>query len=215
MKQLLKKEFLLSVHPASYLFLLLSPMLLIPNYPYYVVFFYTSLGVFFTCLNGRENNDVFYSAMLPIAKRDIVKAHFVSTIFMEAAQFLTAVPFAVIRQKMPIPGNQAGMDANIALFGLSLAMMGLFNLLFFCLYYASITKVGKAFGIASFGIALYMLAAETCDHVVPFFRDCLDTPDPQFLAEKLTVLLFGLLCFFLCTAAAYRKSVRSFGALDL
>lgn len=39
MKALLYKEFTLSMHPAAVLFLGLSAMLLIPNYPYYVVFF--------------------------------------------------------------------------------------------------------------------------------------------------------------------------------
>lgn len=60
-----------------------------------------------------------------------------------------------------------------------------------------------------------MTAAEACGHMVPFFRDRLDTPDPRFLTEKLIVLALGFLCFLLCTAAACRKSVCSFAALDL
>ena len=58
MKNLLRKELVLALHPTAPLFLALSAMLLIPNYPYLVAFFYTGLGVFFTCLNGRENDDV-------------------------------------------------------------------------------------------------------------------------------------------------------------
>lgn len=215
MKQLLKKEFLLSIHPASYLFLLLSAMLLIPNYPYYVVFFYTSLGIFFTCLNGREDRDVFFTAMLPAARNDLVRARVASSVLMEAAQFLTAIPFTLLRQSFPIPGNEAGMDANLALFGLSLAMMGLFNFVFFRAYYRDVTKVGKAFNLAAAAVAVFILAAETCCHVVPFFRDRLDTPDPQFLSEKLVVLLAGLFCFALLTAAACRSAERRFEACDL
>ena len=44
MKHLLYKEWRLAMHPTALLFLPLSAMLLIPNYPYYVIFFYTSLG---------------------------------------------------------------------------------------------------------------------------------------------------------------------------
>ena len=47
MKQLLYKEFRLVTHPLLPFFLLLSAMLLIPAYPFYVVFFYTTLGLFF------------------------------------------------------------------------------------------------------------------------------------------------------------------------
>ena len=60
MKQLLYKEWRLAMHPTALLFLGLSLMLLIPNYPYYVTFFYTTLGIFFICVNGRENRDITY-----------------------------------------------------------------------------------------------------------------------------------------------------------
>ena len=39
MKKLLIKDFRLAMHPTVFLFWLLSSMLIIPNYPYYVVLF--------------------------------------------------------------------------------------------------------------------------------------------------------------------------------
>lgn len=215
MKNLLKKELTLSLHPTAPIFLALSAMLLIPNYPYYVVFFYTGLAVFFTCLTGRENNDVFYMLMLPVAKRDIVKARFAFVVLLEAAQMLCAVPFAVIRQNMPLPGNRVGMDANVAFFGLSLVLCGIFNLIFFCIYYGDVDKVGRAFVWSSAGVFVYIAAAEACAHILPFVRDRLDTKDPQFLPEKLAVLAAGLAVYSVLTAAAYHRSVRTFESLDL
>ena len=75
LSKLLYKEFKLALHPAAVLFLLLSSMMLIPNYPMYVLFFYNTLGIFFICLSGRENHDFAYSLSLPIRKRDAVRAH--------------------------------------------------------------------------------------------------------------------------------------------
>ncbi|MEG2624491.1 MAG: ABC-2 transporter permease, partial [Clostridia bacterium] len=95
MKNLFYKECRLAAHPTSILFLLLSAMLLIPNYPYLVVFFYTSLAIFFVCLAGRENHDIFYTLSLPVAKRDIVRARFAFSVVLQLAQILIAVPFAV------------------------------------------------------------------------------------------------------------------------
>lgn len=215
MKNLLKKELFLSLHPTAPIFLILSAMLLIPNYPYYVVFFYTGLAIFFICLSGRENNDVFYTLMLPVAKKDIVRARFALIVLLEAAQLICAVPFAFIRQNMPLPGNQVGMDANIALFGLSLILFGIFNFIFFRIYYSDVNKVGRAFIWSSVVVFVYITAAETCAHVVPFMRDRLDTPDPQFLPEKLAVLAAGLVIYFVLTAVVYHRSVRTFEALDL
>jgi uncharacterized protein with PQ loop repeat len=215
MKNLLRKELLLSMHPTASIFLILSMMLIIPNYPYYVVFFYTGMAVFFTCLTGRENNDVFYSLTLPIAKKDIVKARFAFVILLQLAQMVIAIPFAIIRQSMSLPGNQVGMDANITLFGLSLIMIGLFNYIFFGIYYKNVNKVGTAFVWSSIAVFVYMAIAEVCAHAVPFARDYLDTKDPQYLAYKLIVLIVGAIIYVLLTYVIYRKSVKSFEALDL
>lgn len=76
MLKLLKKEFCLSMHPMTVWMILLSLVILIPNYPYTSVFFYALLGIFFTCLNGKENYDMYYSMMLPIPREDIVKAQY-------------------------------------------------------------------------------------------------------------------------------------------
>lgn len=215
MKNLLRKELLLSMHPTAPIFLILSMMLIIPNYPYYVVFFYTGLAVFFTCLNGRENNDVFYTITLPVAKKDIVKSRFAFVVLLELAQVIIAIPFAIIRQNMPLPGNQVGMDANIALFGLSFVMLGLFNYIFFRIYYKDVNKVGPAFVWSSIAVFVYMVIAETCTHIVPFIRDYLDTKDTQYIAYKLMVLAVGAVVYVFLTYVVYRKAVKSFEALDL
>lgn len=215
MKNLIKKEFLLSMHPTAIIFLALSMMVIIPNYPYYVTFFYTGLGVFFTSLNGRENKDIYYTLSLPIAKKNIVKARFSFVIILELVQVIIAIPFAIIRQSMTIPGNQVGMDANIAFFGLSFILLGLFNYVFFSVYYKDVTKVGKAFAFSSIAVSIYIIIAESCAHVVPFFKNYLDTKDTMYVSYKVAVLFIGLLIYALLTYIVYLKSVNNFEKLDV
>lgn len=215
MDNLLYKEFKLAMHPTSLIFLSLSAMMLIPNYPYYVTFFYTSLGIFFMCLSGRENNDIFYTMMLPVRKKDIVKSRFLFVVVIQLAQVLTAIPFAYIRSLYDLPGNQVGIDANTAFFGLSFLMMGLFNLVFFTNYYKNTDKVGAAFGWGSLVMTVFMIIAETSVHIVPFMKNYLDTKDPNFIEYKLMVLVVGILVYSVLTLVAYKNSVRSFEALDL
>ena len=109
MLKLLKKEIVLSAHPTTIIMLLLSPMVMIPNYPYSVVFFYITLSLFFTCIQGRENNDIIYSLNLPIAKKDIVKARMAFAVILEFAQLLITIPFAILSQKVNVAGNSAGI----------------------------------------------------------------------------------------------------------
>lgn len=215
MKNLLIKEFKLAIHPTTFIFWLLSSMLLIPEYPYYIIFFYSSLGLFFVCLTGRENHDIDYSMSLPVRKRDIVKARFGFAVIVQTVQALIAVPFAIIRQSMPLPGNGVGMDANIAFFGLGMLLMGAFNMMFLTSYYAAPDKVGKSFAFSSIAMFVLIIILEAPTYFVPFFRDVLDTPDPMNLGAKLATLAVGLAGYALLTWLAYRISAKKFEALDL
>lgn len=215
MGKLIMKEIRLVMHPTSLIFLCLSAMLLIPNYPYGVTFFYTGLAVFFTCLSGRENNDIYFTACLPVKKRDIVKARFAYVVLLQLAQVVIAVPFAIIRNGFDLPGNQVGMDANTAFFGVAFILLGLFNLSFFGIYYKDVKKVGKAFVASSIVVFVFMIVVEALTHILPLFRDYIDTKDPLYMEYKLAALAIGAVFYAAATFAAYIRSVKSFEKLDL
>lgn len=188
MSGLLKKEFLLSMHPITPLMLLLSTMVLIPNYPYTVMFFYMTLSVFFTCMMGRENHDVIYTMTLPVAKSSIVKARITFVVILELFQMLLIIPFSILRQSLNPMGNEAGIDANIVLLAEGFLLFGIFNLIFFGSYYKNVDKVGISFVKATVVFFILVVADVICTHAVPFVRDCLDTPDSQYLGYKLVTL---------------------------
>ena len=215
MAELLRKEFVLFTHPTSWMFLAFGAMMLIPGYPMYVPLFWTTLGLFYACLSARENNDLYYTLLLPVRKRDAVRARGLYFALMELLQLLVCVPFAVLRGVLKIGPNTAGMDANIALFGLGLVLMGLFNLLFLPRLYKNPAAVGKPFLIVTVFVFLYIAAAEVCCFVVPFVRDVLDTPDPQHLGAKLIVLALGALLFVLLTWLGTRRAETIFEKVDL
>ena len=216
MKTLLNKELKLTLHPTNLIFLGLSMMVLIPNYPYMVLFFYTTLGVFFLCLTGRENHDIFYTVTLPIRKSDAVLSRMVFVCIIEFAQAAITVPFAIIRNTWPeAMKNQVGFEANIAFFGVSFIMLGIFNFFFFVSYYKNPDAVGKAFMKGSIAEFIWMILAECSVHAVPYLRDVIDTYDPQNLIPKLVILIGGIAVFLLLTFMAYKKGAASFEKLDL
>lgn len=215
MKALLYKEFRLVTHPTTVLFLLLSAMLLIPNYPLYVTFFYCTLGIFFACLGGRENGDVFYTVFQPIQKCEAVRARILFAVVFESAQLILAALFSLLRVRLLGAQNAAGMDANLALFGFSLLLLGVFNVTFFPLYYKNPAKVGKSFAVAAVILFLGILILESLCFILPIFKEKLDTPDPQFLPEKCFVLLFGAIFYIGLTFAADKIAERRFAQLDV
>ena len=215
MTKLLKKEFALFTHPTSWMFLAFGAMMLIPGYPMYVPLFWVTLGLFYACLSARENNDLYYTLLLPVRKRDAVRARGLYFALMELLQLLACVPFAVLRYVLKIGPNPAGMDVNVALFGLGLILLGLFNLLFLPRLYKNPAAVGKPFLVVTVFVFLYILAAEACCFTLPFFRDVLDTPDPQFLGVKLAVFALGAALFVLLSVAGTRRAEKIFEEVDL
>ena len=215
MAKLLKKEFVLFTHPTSWLFLAFGAMLLIPGYPMYIIGFWATLGLFYACISARENNDLYYTLLLPVRKRDAVRARGLYFALMELLQVLVCIPVAILRHALKIGPNNAGMDVNLALFGLGLVLMGLFNLLFLPRLYKNPAAIGKPFLIVTLFVFLYILAAEVCCFTIPFFRDVLDTPDPQFLGVKLLVLVLGAAAFVLLTILGVRKAEKIFEKVDL
>lgn len=212
--KLLYKELKLSFHETTYIFMLLSAMLLIPSYPYYVIFFYTCLGIFFICLKGRENRDVYYMLNLPIKKSDIVKARFMTVIAIEFIQIIISIPFLILRNKLIIDPNSAGMDANIALIGLVFIMYSVFNSIFLNKYYKNTDKVGTAFLFGSTGVMLFIAIAEASVHVIPFMKNYIDTKDPNFLELKLIILIIGILIYVISIRLTYKKSIVNFMKSD-
>ena len=62
---------------------------------------------------------------------------------------------------------------------------------------------------------LYTAVMETLVHIVPFFALRLDTLDPQFLTEKLTVLVIGFILFLLLTFGSARTAMKNFEKQDV
>ena len=215
MAKLLGKEFKLFTHPTSWMFLAFGAMMLIPGYPMYLPVFFAALGLFYACLSARENNDLYYTLLLPVRKRDAVRARGLYFALMELLQVAACIPFAILRHVLKIGPNAAGMDVNLALFGLAPVVAGLFNALFLPRLYRNPTAVGKSFLVVSVWTFLVLFALEACCFVLPFFRDVLDTPDPQHLGAKLGVLALGAALFAALSLLGERRAERAFETVDL
>jgi len=216
MKQLLYKEFKLAMHPTMYIFLLLSAMVLIPSYPYYVAFMYMCLAMFFTFLQGRETNDLFFTAMLPVRKKDVVTARIVMVCLFQLGMIFVSLPFAVLSVRINPNGyNAAGIELNTAFYGLVFLMFGGYNLCFLPGFYKTGRKLGKPLLLGVTFLILFMFAAESAAQYIPSpVSGYLDVPGPAF-STQWPVLALGVLCWVGLTVLAWQLSVRRFERLDL
>ena len=114
MMTLLYKEMSLVAHPTSIVFAFLGCLVLVPSYPYSVIFMFGCLAPYITFLNARETNDVWYTAVLPVTKRESVLGKCLLVVFFQLFQLLFSIPFVFLRNTMNIANNPVGLDATFA-----------------------------------------------------------------------------------------------------
>ena len=216
MKNLLYKEYKLFVIPLVYLFTAFALMLIIPNYPYTVSFFYTGLGIFFCMQTGRENKDINYMLMLPIAKKEIVKARYLTVISIELIQMIICIPFSILRGKVLTYPNEAGIEADVAMYGGAFLIFTVFNGCYFATYFKNVSKVGAAFIKASIATFVTLGIVESSVHIgKAVFGTCFwDSMERTDQIKQLPILLVGMIVFVVVMYMRYQADAKHFEAQD-
>jgi hypothetical protein len=216
MKNLLFKEWKLVLHPTTFLFLALGVLFLIPNYPFYVSFFYMCLSLFFVFLSGRENKDLFFTVSLPVRKRDVVQARFWTVAFIEIAQLALTVPFALIRyQGTSIGSNLAGIEANVAFYGFAFGLFSVFNVLFLPGFYRTGYQIGIPFLLAGIGMLVYYFTVEMLVWISSPVSRFLDGISRENQVAQLPILAGGILLWIIILIVACRISQNRFEKVDM
>ena len=172
------------------------------------------LGLFFSFVNGREQKDIYYSALLPIRKRDTVKASVVFVLLIELASLLIAIPFAVLSVSVnPLGGNAVGLEPNAALFAAALLLYALFNGIFLPTFYKTAYKVGISFLKAVIPTAALMLMLELTVHVpsLAWLEDC--TPAGQL--RLLPLVLCAAVIYGVGLYLTYQRAAKNYEKVDL
>lgn len=211
--KLLYKEWALAAHPSLYIFTFMGCLVMVPAYPYTVIFMFGCLSPYITFTYARETNDAWYTATLPVTKRDMVGAKCMLLMSAQIGQLLISIPFVVLRSAIGIAPNPVGMDPTLAWYGAGLAIYAAFNLIFLTNYYRTGYKAGRAFILAMVPVMLLMAAGEACTHIPAF--SFLDDNRPEQLLRQLPLLAAGLLLYGGSMAAAFSISAKRFEKVDL
>ena len=213
MTTLLYKEIRLAAHPTSIVFIFLGCLVLVPAYPYSVIFMFGCLAPYITFLNARETNDAWYTAILPVTKRESVLGKCLLIASFQLFQLLFSIPFAFLRSALNIENNPVGLDATLAWYGFGLTVYAVFDFVFISSFYKSGYKAGKAFLLASIPMVLLILMVEVMPHIPAL--TWLDSYQPKHLLMQLPILAAGFICYAALLLFAYRISVKRFDKVDL
>ncbi len=214
MFKLLYKELRLAAHPNLFVFTALGALVIVPSYPYGMVFLFGCLAPYITLLYGRETNDITYTALLPVKKRDTVKGKCLLFTLAQMAQMLISLPLAFLRVHiLPPGGNPAGIEANVAYYGIGLMVYAVFNLIFLTQFFKTAYKAGRAFVLAMIPASVLVVIMEALVHFPGFgWLDSVAGPD---LLRQLPILLTGMAVYAGGMALAFRGAAKNFEKVDL
>ena len=217
MNALLRKEMRLSALLLTYLFIGFAIMTLLPGYPILCGSFFITLGIFQSFQTAREANDIVYSALLPVAKSDVVKGKFQFTLLIELCGFAIMVILTLVRMTAladaPVYLQNALMNANPFFLGMALVIFGLFNVIFLGGFFKTAYKIGKPFVIYIVITFVVIGLAEAVHHVPGL--EAVNAFGFNHIGLQVGLLIAGVIAFVLMTYLSYKKACSDFEKIDL
>lgn len=217
MGNILRKELRLSASPLSYLFVVFGLMFLLPGYPILCGVFFVTLGIFQSFQTAREANDIVFSALLPIAKRDVVKGKFLFVCFIELCGFLLMAIAVTVRMTVMSGAaayrHNALMNANLFALGTALLMFGLFNLIFVGGFFRTAHKFAKPF-VSWIIVAFLVVGAGETVHHIPGLA-AVNAFGFDHILLQLALFAAGAVCYVILTLISFRSSCKNFEQIDL
>ncbi len=217
MRNILLKEIKLSASILSFLFIAFGIMFFIPGYPVLCSAFFVTLGIFQSFQSYRESNDIVFSALLPIAKKDVVKGKYIFAGFIELCAFALMLIATIIRMTVlsgsPVYRSNALMNANFFALGMALLIFGLFNMVFIGGFFKTGYKFGKPFVTHIIITFVLIFIAEALHHIPGLAA--VNAFGTDAFGLQLILLIAGALLYVILTVLSCKKSCFRFERIDL
>ena len=217
MNALLRKEMRLSALLLTYLFIGFAVMTMIPGYPILCGTFFITLGIFQSFQSAREANDIVFSVLLPVAKRDVVKGKYQFVLLIELCGFFLMGALTVLRMTVladaAVYRQNPLMNANPFFLGMVLVIFGLFNVIFLGGFFRTAYKIGMPFVLYIAAAFLTIVAAEALHHIPGL--EPLNAFGLDHFGMQLALLLAGVMLYIAMTYLSYRKACADFEKIDL
>jgi hypothetical protein len=212
MLKLMKKEFLINLHPIYVVIPLLAGLLMfIPQWIYTVAFlyyFWISVPNLFGAYN--QQRDLIFTQMLPVRRSDIVTSRIGVSLVLQGLHLVLGVLFGILHNVVYGTFNFT-LDINMAFYGIVLLIFAGFNLIFFPMYFKTGYKYGKPLLYGAIYTMVVALGADLLNASILAVREVLESPDNRLY--QALILVFGILSYVFANIMAIRQSVKHFNEL--
>lgn len=212
MNNLLRKELTLSIDKLYLVFpVIFGALFLIPKWPFFLAlmyFFFIAVPNISSAYNVQK--DIEFSMILPVRKQDVVKARIYAFSILELMHIAAGAVFAVVHNLLYGSENFL-LNLNPAFFGIALSMYGLFNLVFFPIYFKSAYRIGVPVILANIAAIVYIAGVELFALASPrvggFFQ--------YSVVAQVVTLAGGALLFVLLNTLSCKLAITRFENVDV
>ncbi|TNJ64484.1 hypothetical protein FE784_20405 [Paenibacillus hemerocallicola] len=217
MYNLLMKELKLGVSPFFYIMpFLTGALMLIPGWLYFLVILYFCFITIPNMFAGyKTQNDLIFSSMMPVTKKDIVKARVSVIVILEVMHIVIAMIYGVITLHLYPNLKYIFFSPSFGFWGLCFVMQAIFNIIFITMYYKTAYKYGAAAFIAIAAAMLFAGGAEWLGIQNPFVFDLLKGTGADNLTIQLSILITGIVIFAIFTIIAYYIANKRFEKVEI
>ncbi|URN95470.1 MAG: ABC-2 transporter permease [Candidatus Pristimantibacillus lignocellulolyticus] len=217
MYNLLMKELKLGVSPFFYaLPFLTGALMLIPSWLYFLVILYfcfitvpNMFGVF------KSQNDLMFTMMLPVTKNNIVKAKIGVVVILELLHIVVAVIYGMISTRLYPNLTYYFFEPTLGFWGLCFAMLAIFNIIFFSMYYKTAYKYGAAAFTSVAAAILFAGGAEWLAIQSNVVFDLFKGSGAENIPLQISILIAGIVLFATFTIIAYTISIKQFKKVEI
>lgn len=217
MYNLLMKELKLGVSPIFYILpFLTGALMLIPGWLYFIVLLYfcfitvpNMLGV------NKSQNDLIFSMMMPVSKKDFVKAKVGVIVILELLHIIIAVVFGMISTRLYPNLTYYFFGPTIGFWGLCFVMFAIFNIILISMYFKTAYKYGIATVVSTIFAILFAVGAEWLGLANQTVFDLFKGTEANNMVLQISILIAGVVIFTIFTILAYSIARKRFEKVEI
>ena len=194
---------------------LTGALMLVPGWIYFLVPLYFCWLTVPNMFGGfKAQNDLLFTAMMPVTKKDMVRARIVVIVLLELLHLALAMIFGAITLRLYPQLTYNFFAPHMGFWGLCLAMFAIFNLILIPMYYKTAYTYGKATAASITAAMLFAGIAQWLGIQNSSVADVFIGTGVDNTALQISILAAGIVIFLGFTLMAYRIAVLRFQKVE-
>ncbi|MFD2672156.1 ABC-2 transporter permease [Marinicrinis sediminis] len=191
-------------------------LMLIPGWVFFLVPLYFCWITVPNMFGGfKSQNDLMYSMILPVTKKDIVKARITVIVILELLHLIVAMIFGLFTLRLYPNLIYFFFEPHLGFWGLCLIMLAIFNLILLPMYYKTAYKYGAATVASITAAMLFAGLVQWAGISQSWVHDIFYGSGLENTGLQVSILIAGIVIFAGCNLMAYRMAVRRFQKVEI